>query len=112
MNEPDLGMLPPPENEPGTGGRRLAHGRLSAPRRRSHTLNTISGGFAGGGSTSSARKRYARGSGQELRIGTSKFDPGVITFSGEDAKEVLSHENDPMVIEVQIRDCGVKRVLI
>lgn len=36
----------------------------------------------------------------------------VVSFSRKDAKEVLAHENDSMVIKVQTYDCSVKRVLV
>ena len=39
-------------------------------------------------------------------------DPGAATFSREDAEGILPHENDPMVIKVQIMDWSIKRVLI
>ena len=79
-----------------------------------HTLNTIAGGFAGGGETSSARKRYAR---TVMHVDQKMTDepednPGTVTFSKKDAAGVLAHDNDPMVIKVQIRDWSIKRVLI
>ena len=71
-----------------------------------HTLNTIAGGFAGGGETSSARKRYARTVMHVEQRMTDESDdnPDIVTFSKKDAAGVLAHDNDPMVIKVQIRD--------
>ena len=77
-------------------------------------LNTIAGGFAGGGETSSTRKRYARTVWHvdQKVISESDDNMDAVTFSKKDAAGVLPHENDPMVIKVQIRDWSVKRVLI
>lgn len=36
----------------------------------------------------------------------------MISLSIKDSEEVLAHENDPMVIKVQIWDWIIKRVLI
>ena len=66
------------------------------------TLNTISGGFTGGGETSSSKKRYALSlmhvshnifSGKEERL-------VAVGFSRRDSEGVIAHENDPMVIKV------------
>lgn len=38
--------------------------------------------------------------------------PFVIGFSRQDSERVLMHENNPMVIKVQIHDWNVKKVLI
>ena len=61
-----------------------------------HTLNTIAGGFAGGGETSSARKRYARTVMHVDQRSTDKPEdnPGTVTFSKKDAAGVLAHDND------------------
>lgn len=69
-------------------------------------LNTIAGGFVGGGETSSARKRYARSVMhiEEKSSLEGKGDLVVISFSRKDSKGVLAQKNDPMVIKVQIRD--------
>jgi len=78
-----------------------------------HTLNTVSGGFAGGGESSASRKNYAR---QIMLIneGSHVFaeKSSDITFSPKDFEGVVPHDNDPMVITLQILNWNIKRVLI
>jgi len=77
------------------------------------TLNTILGGFAGGVESSASRKNYAR---QIMFIdeGSHGFaeKSSDITFSAKDFKSVVPHDNDPMVITLQILNWNIKRVLI
>ncbi|GAU43828.1 hypothetical protein TSUD_399210 [Trifolium subterraneum] len=77
-------------------------------------VNTISGGFAGRGESVSARKRYARKSRFEICSVRSLNLPRTleISFNPEDARDILPHDDDPLVIQVQILNCDVKRVLI
>jgi hypothetical protein len=77
-------------------------------------VNTISGGFAGGGESSSARKRYLHRTGREAHlVNHVAFSPALdLSFSPNDAKGVVPHDDDPLVIQVQILNCDVKRVLI
>ncbi|GAU16655.1 hypothetical protein TSUD_326050 [Trifolium subterraneum] len=77
-------------------------------------VNTISGGFAGGGESNSARKRYVRKSRFEVCSVVSSTFPHTpeISFNPEDARDVIPHNDDPLVIPVQILNCGVKRVFI
>ncbi|GAU40790.1 hypothetical protein TSUD_348870 [Trifolium subterraneum] len=77
-------------------------------------VNTISGGFAGGGESNSARKRYIRKSKFEIcSVGKSIFPhTPEISFNPEDARDVIPHDDDPLVIQAQILNCDVKRVLI
>ncbi|GAU50806.1 hypothetical protein TSUD_410820 [Trifolium subterraneum] len=77
-------------------------------------VNTISGGFAGGGESNSARKRYVRRSRFEVcSVGSSTFPHTPdISFNPEDARDVIPHDDDPLVIQVHILNCDVKRVLI
>ncbi|MCI89141.1 receptor-like protein, partial [Trifolium medium] len=35
-----------------------------------------------------------------------------ISFNAEDGRDVMPHDDDPLVIQVQILNCDVKRVLI
>jgi len=78
-----------------------------------HTLNTISGGFAGGGESSTSRRNYAR---QIMLINEDSCSfaerSSVITFSAEDFEGVIPHEDNPMVITLQILNWNIKRVLI
>ncbi|GAU45985.1 hypothetical protein TSUD_401250 [Trifolium subterraneum] len=77
-------------------------------------VNTISGGFAGGGESISARKRYVRKSMFEICSVGSLNLPRTpeISFNPEDARDILPHDDDPLVIQVQILNCDIKRVLI
>ncbi|KAK2442661.1 hypothetical protein QL285_013838 [Trifolium repens] len=77
-------------------------------------VNTIAGGFAGGGESSNARKRYIRCSEFEAKfVGhTSISHTPDLAFTKEDKREVMPHDDDPLVIQVQILNCDVKRVLI
>ncbi|GAU32075.1 hypothetical protein TSUD_53430 [Trifolium subterraneum] len=77
-------------------------------------VNTIAGGFAGGGESKAARKRYLRRIIQETNkvahVSSSKAPE--ISFSPSDGEGVFPHDDDPLVIQVQILNCDVKRVLI
>lgn len=79
-----------------------------------HTLNTISVCFTAGEETSSTRKRYAR----SVMNVSQKMPPEreeryvVVGFSRQNSEGVLAHENDLMVIKVQIHDWSVNQVLI
>ncbi|WJX58397.1 hypothetical protein P8452_43858 [Trifolium repens] len=77
-------------------------------------VNTIAGGFAGGGESSNARKRYIRRSEFEAKfVGhTSISHTPDLAFTKDDKREVMPHDDDPLVIQVQILNCDVKRVLI
>lgn len=80
-----------------------------------HTLNTITRGFAWGGETISTRMRYARkvinvSHSTSPRSGEEKSV--AVSFSKRDSRDILAHENDSMVIKVQIHDWSIKRVLI
>ena len=78
------------------------------------TVNTIAGGFAGGGESNNARKRYVRQSEFEAKfVGhTSISSTPNLSFTKEDKREVMPHDDDPLVIQVQILNCDVKRELI
>lgn len=84
-----------------------------------YNMNTISRGFASGGSYSSSLRKYAR---HVLTInliylllsrGCMRGKIGVnMTFYKEDALRLNPHDNDPTVIIVQHSNWDVKRVLI
>ncbi|XP_020235081.1 uncharacterized protein LOC109814952 [Cajanus cajan] len=73
-------------------------------------FNTIAGGFAGGGATSAARKRYTRSvvTVSEFRRPTQS----EISFSDSDYEGVAPHEDDPVVVSAIVMGYNVKRVLI
>ncbi|GAU51074.1 hypothetical protein TSUD_13180, partial [Trifolium subterraneum] len=77
-------------------------------------VNTIAGGFAGGGESKAARKRYLRRIIQETNTvaHVSSSRAPEISFSPSDGEGVFPHDDDPLVILVQILNCDVKRVLI
>ncbi|XP_014506155.1 uncharacterized protein LOC106765899 [Vigna radiata var. radiata] len=75
-------------------------------------INTISGGFAGGGSTSAARKRHLRNLHSSHRTDTSKRAMPTITFSDNDFHAPDLEQDDPMVITAMIARYRVSKVLI
>src|ERR1044072_3116575 len=87
--------------------------RRREPRRAKETINSIAGGFAGGGSTSSARKRYLRTTYQVNTLKARIEVPlPIISFTAEDVVGILPHEDDPMVVRLRVDGVNVKRVLI
>jgi len=74
-------------------------------------IHTIAGGFSGGGCTASQRKKYARSV-----MSVEAFEdhsPDVdITFTKEDLKDVVPHDNDPIVISLATAGRMVHRVLV
>jgi len=62
-------------------------------------IHTIAGGFSGGGCTASQRKKYAR-----FVMSVEAFEdhsPDVdIMFTKEDLRDVVPHDNDPIVISL------------
>ncbi|XP_047149800.1 uncharacterized protein LOC124821899 [Vigna umbellata] len=86
-------------------------------RSRSHdrslhgTINTISGGFAGG-SSASARKRNLRELKSVHRVDVRKHSMPPITFTDEDFHTPDPDEDDPMVITTVIARYSVGKVLV
>ncbi|XP_068466409.1 uncharacterized protein [Phaseolus vulgaris] len=75
-------------------------------------INTISGGFSGGGCTASQRKKYAR---EVMAVEVQEVDqtPDVdLVFTKADCQDVVPHDNDPVVISVVIAGRRVHRVLM
>jgi len=76
-------------------------------------INTIAGGFAGGGITSTARKRHLRIVQSVNAISrplAKKMPP--ITFTNADFKGVDPQQDDPMVITVEIENFAVMKTLV
>ncbi|XP_020216781.1 uncharacterized protein LOC109800407 [Cajanus cajan] len=76
-------------------------------------INTIAGGFAGGGSSSSARKRHLRA----IRSVNNVNQPRMpkmppITFTDRDFRGADPVQDDPMVISVEMHNCIVKKTLV
>jgi len=68
-----------------------------------HTLNIISGGFAWGGESSSSRKKYIRHvmlCQEDNRQATERESD--VSFSPLDYQDVVPHDDDSMVITLQI----------
>jgi len=75
-------------------------------------LNTVSGGFSGGGSTANKHKRYARAMmSLEERNHDDMPDPDLY-FTKAELVGVVPHDNDPVVIFVVMVGRKVHRALI
>ncbi|XP_027348031.1 uncharacterized protein LOC113859462 [Abrus precatorius] len=76
-------------------------------------INTIVGGFAGGGPTHSARKRHLRQvrSVNNISLG-SRIQIPPVTFTDEDFQGVDPVKDDLMVISIDILNCTVWKTLI
>ncbi|XP_017416661.1 uncharacterized protein LOC108327476 [Vigna angularis] len=92
--------------------------RRSKSRNRSRDLplrghiNTISGGFAGKGSSSSARKRHVRALQSVYSVDKLQRTMPPITFSDDDFHAPDPDQDDPMVITAEIARYGVSKVLV
>ena len=77
-------------------------------------INTIFGGFASGGSTSSARKRHLCHIQSINHITHSHHRRRMphIVFTDDDFHGLDHQQDDPMVITVEIENCAVKKVLV
>ncbi|XP_059629950.1 uncharacterized protein LOC132272898 [Cornus florida] len=85
-------------------------------------IKVISGGFAGGGETSSARKAHARRIRNFSKVNevgmTSpptklpRVEESVITFSEEDDKGIHQPHDDPLVVSMVVANFTVRRILI
>jgi len=75
-------------------------------------INTIAGGFSGGGCTASQRKKYARGV-MKIEVQGSDLTPKPdLVFTKIDLQDVVPHDNDPVVISVVIAGRKVHHVLV
>ncbi|XP_068484963.1 uncharacterized protein [Phaseolus vulgaris] len=109
------------ENQNNIGDRQPA--RADPPRRddppreadrrgNREVINTIAGGFAGGGSTNNARKKHLRAVHQ---VNIVAFRPRMppITFTDDDFKSVdYRQQDDPMVIAVNIDRFTIRKTLV
>ncbi|XP_020208863.1 uncharacterized protein LOC109793797, partial [Cajanus cajan] len=76
-------------------------------------INTIAGGFAGGGASSSARKRHLRSiKCAHSTVSVSHQSSPPISFSDEDYASVSPNQDDPMVIVVEVANWEVQKTLI
>ncbi|XP_068476452.1 uncharacterized protein [Phaseolus vulgaris] len=75
-------------------------------------VHTISGGFSGGGPTASQRKKYARGVNPvDEKISGNPWESDLV-FTRADLRDVIPHENDPVVISIVTAGRKVHRVLV
>jgi len=75
-------------------------------------VHTIAGGFSGGGPTASQRKKYARGVNSiEERISGEPWESDLV-FTRGDLRDVVPHDNDPVVISVVTAGRKVHKVLV
>ncbi|XP_068476553.1 uncharacterized protein [Phaseolus vulgaris] len=69
------------------------------------------GGFSGGGCTASQRKKYAR-SVMSVEAFEDRLPDVDITFTKEDLRDVVPHDNDPIVISFDTAGRMVHRALV
>jgi len=75
-------------------------------------VHTIAGGFSSGGPTASQRKKYARGvNSVEERLSGEPWESDIV-FTRRDLRDVVPHDNDPVVISVVTVGRKVHRVLV
>jgi len=75
-------------------------------------VNTISGGFSGGGCTTSQRKWYAS---EVMAVEAREPDQSAefdLYITKDDLRDVVPHDNDPVVISVVKVGRMVHRVLV
>nr|XP_025617189.1 uncharacterized protein LOC112709521 [Arachis hypogaea] len=85
------------------------------PELPTRTINCISGGFAGGGATSSARKRSYRAILSINSDQNQQQSPPTspqITFQTADHNNIITNLDDPVVISLQLGDLLIKKVLL
>jgi len=75
-------------------------------------VHTIFGGFSGGGPTASQRKRYVRSVNSVAGEGSNDPWETNLVFTKADLRDVVPHDNDPVVISVVTAGRKVHRVLV
>ena len=80
-------------------------------KRQHGEVHTIAGGFSEGGCTASQRKRYAR-SVMTVDSVEDHSPDADITFTKADLRDVVPHDNDPIVISLVTAGRKVHRVLV
>ncbi|XP_068463951.1 uncharacterized protein [Phaseolus vulgaris] len=75
-------------------------------------VHTISGGFSGGGPTASQRKKYVRSVSSVAEEFSDDPWESDLVFTRADLRDVVPHDNDPVVISVVTAGRKVHRVLV
>ena len=75
-------------------------------------VHTISSGFSGGGPTASQCKRYMRSMNSVAGEGSDDPWETDLVFTKADLRDVVPHDNDPVVISVITAGRKVHRVLV
>jgi len=75
-------------------------------------VHTISGGFSGGGCTASQRKGYVRWVNAVVEEGLDDPWESDLVFTKTDLRNVVPHDNDPVVISVVTAGRRVHQVLV
>jgi len=75
-------------------------------------VHTISGDFSEGGPTASQRKRYVRTVNLVAEEGSNNQWESDLVFTRADLRDVVPHDNDPLVILVVTTGRKVHRVLV
>ncbi|XP_068486645.1 uncharacterized protein [Phaseolus vulgaris] len=75
-------------------------------------VHTISGGLSGGEPTASQRKRYVRSVNSVAEEFFDDFWESDLVFTRADLRDVVPHDNDPVVISVVTAGRTVHRVLV
>ncbi|XP_016164289.1 uncharacterized protein LOC107606785 [Arachis ipaensis] len=82
--------------------------RGQPPQTPEQHVHIIAGGFAGGGVTKSSRKRYLK------EVYHEEETPNLLTisFTKEDAQEITSGHDDPVVITMILTNVNLHRTLV
>jgi len=75
-------------------------------------VHTISGGFSGGGPTASQRKKYVRSVSSVAEEFPDDSWESDLVFTRADLRDVVPHDNDPVVISIVTAGRKVHRVLV
>jgi len=75
-------------------------------------VHTISGGFLGGGCTASQCKRYVRSMNSVAEEGLDDPWESDLMFTKADLRDIVPHDNDPVVISVVTAGRRIHRVLM
>ncbi|XP_020210703.1 uncharacterized protein LOC109795571 [Cajanus cajan] len=105
------------ENKPSANNADPQHGdKPSAENNLRGIINTIAGGFVGGGSSNSARKRHLRNvhNINDYHNSDSKMIPSnpPIVFTDDHYEGISLNQDDPMVISVEVANWEVQKSLI